>query len=138
MRMIRKIGVCIMLVCLLMATGCGKTETKEESSELEGNYYNSNTKIEIQISGDRIILFKEDVEGILEKKLNDYFQEVLGISPNNGYVEKAVNNMKQGCEFSQDETELVMWPVSDDSFSFRIKYFEDSTIAFLNESYSKK
>lgn len=136
---------------LVIAAGCGqkekannrsglqseKKETKGESVNLTGNYHAKNSNITIQITDENKIIFHEETKDSLKVLMEKLIIEKMKAKPQEGFMEALLDGLQSGSEFTKTDTQLIFYPVEDDSFSLNVKYFNDGTIAFLNESYEK-
>lgn len=150
MKKYKSLILATMCLFLLVAAGCSQKEeanksglqpetkeTKEESVNLTGNYHTKNSNITIQITDENKIIFHEETKDSLKVLMETLILEKMKMKPKEGFMEALLDGLQSGSEFTKTDTQLIFYPVEDDSFSLNVKYFNDGTIVFLNESYEK-
>lgn len=142
----------LLVICLffMMTAGCSQKEEKNtqgiwsegkedtsESGNLMGNYHAKDSDITIQITDENKIIFHEEKKDSLKNLMEELITEKIKAKPAEGFMEDLLEGLQSGSEFTKTDTELLFHPVEDDGFSLNVKYFNDGTIAFLDESYEK-
>ena len=130
----------LLVICFffMMMAGCSQKETdKPEPDNLTGSYHAKNTDITIQITDENKIIFHAETKDSLKNLMEKLIIEKIKAKPAEGFMEDLLEGLQSGSEFTKTDTELLFHPVEDDGFSLNVKYFNDGTIAFLDESYEK-
>lgn len=136
----RKKLIVISLFLIIGSILIGIVLCKNESETFEtynGTYVSLANDIKIKIEDNLVYISEIEENALYDIMYKLMFSENMNREIFEEFLETAINNLKNGVEYSKIENVLHIWPVPEDIANLKVHLLEDGVVSLYNVLYER-